>query len=96
MRTITKLQIKRAIILEDARRVRRGEKPINNIRRLAVELSNKYPKKYVADNLDDWLYHAHSKGIKLKCRTYIMNEIITDLCDLLNINREELIIEIEL
>lgn len=96
MRTVTKLDLKRAIILEDARRIRRGEKPLNNIRRLAVAMSEKYPKKYVSDNLDKWLYHVRSNGIKLKCRTYVMEEVITDLCEILHCSREDLVLEIDL
>tara|TARA_R110000822_G_scaffold14427_6_gene50817 strand:+ start:13013 stop:13303 length:291 start_codon:yes stop_codon:yes gene_type:complete len=95
MCTVTKLDIKTAIILEDARRIRKGMQPINNIRKLSFELIEKYPRKYKVDVLDKQLYHLHTKGVKSIDRTYRFDEIVEDLCELLNITKDDLVLELD-
>ena len=93
--TITRIDLKRAIILEDARRLKEGKKPINNINRLADELVDKRPKRYKVGTINKWLYRANGKGITLVGRTYVMDEILQDLCEILNTTKDELIIVME-
>lgn len=95
MGSIIKLRIKRAIILEDARRLKEGVKTINNIRQLALLMVDSYPGKYVFENINVWLCKLNTSGIKNVKQTYVMDETIDDLCKVLNINKEELINEVE-
>ncbi|WP_036384024.1 hypothetical protein [Muricauda sp. MAR_2010_75] len=95
MGSIIKLRIKRAIILEDARRLKEGEKTINNIRQLALLMVDSYPDKYVFENINVWLCKLNTTGIKNIKQTYVMKETIDDLCKVLNISEEELINEVE-
>ena len=95
MGSIIKLRLKKAIILEDVRRVERGERTINNIRQLSLLMVDTYPKRYVFENINVWLCKLNTIGIKDQDKTYIMDQTITDLCNVLNISKEELINEVE-
>ena len=95
MGSIIRLRIKRAIILEDARRLKEGVQTINNIRQLALLMVDRYPGKYVFENLNVWICKLNTTGIKNVKQTYVMDETIDDLCKVLNINKEELINEVE-
>ncbi|MBO0323037.1 hypothetical protein J0X14_12080 [Muricauda sp. CAU 1633] len=95
MASTIKLRLKKAIILEDHRRLLKGENTINNIRRLALLMEEAYPNRYVFENVNVWLCKLNTTGIKNIDQTYVMNQTINDLCEVLHIDKEDLINEIE-
>ena len=95
MGTRIKLRLKNAIILEDYRRIKRRENTINNIRRLALLMEETYPQRYIFENINVYLCKLNTMGIKNIDQTYILDQTIDDLCEVLHIDREELVNEIE-
>lgn len=92
--TVVRLDLKRAIILEDARRIERCEEPINNLWRLAVEMSNGYDGEYEADKLYKILWRAQGKGHSSHGLSCKIKPIIIHLCELLSVKEEDLIINV--
>tara|TARA_Y100001951_G_C11295119_1_gene275011 strand:- start:43 stop:354 length:312 start_codon:yes stop_codon:yes gene_type:complete len=90
---VIKIDLKRAIILEDARRIERGDAIINSIRNLAAELERKYPDLYELDVLAQALYflcrsgYAQSRPLK-----YDIDLLIVHLCETLGVKRDDLIL----
>ena len=92
------LILKHAIILEDARRLKEGIEPINNIRRLAIELCDTYPETYTDfDVLYKTIWRSSKKAYNPHHGLFNSREKLIDhLCEVLHTNREELVIEREL
>lgn len=81
--TVFKLLLKKAIIIEDARRITKDVAPINNIRRLSQELERVYDEKYDADTVYPIIYIAQRNGhapFVYNNNKNNINELIEDIC----------------
>lgn len=85
--------LKKAIILEDARRIKRDEPLINNIRRLAIEMATTYGGRYDEGQLYKKLWQANRIGYTTRVDIEDMDQIINDLTTVLHIERDELLTE---
>ncbi|MDB2606183.1 hypothetical protein N9Y48_00230 [Zobellia sp.] len=91
-----RLDLKTAIILEDARRIISGVEPINNLRKLAFELSKKHLTDIDSDSdeLHKLLWRANKKGIcPNQVKVVDAKKLVSALCELLNTDRDTIMIE---
>nr|WP_299067147.1 hypothetical protein [uncultured Allomuricauda sp.] len=91
---VFKLDLKRAIILEDARRIHARKKPINNLWQLSQLMCCTYDSDYEADKLYKLLWRAQCKGYSSHGLSTDFKPIINHLCELLSIKERDLIIDI--
>lgn len=90
---VIKIDLKRAIILEDARRIERGDAPINSIRNLAAELERKHPEVYELDVIAQALYFLCRNGYAQKRPLeYDIDLLIVHLCDTLGVEQDDILL----
>lgn len=95
MGVIIKIDLVNAIIREDARRIESGDSPIRNISRLSAILEARYPSKYSYEVIHKLLYKGSSKGFCRSDSKNNFNKIVDDLCNVLRVNKKDIIQEVE-
>lgn len=88
---VIKLDLKRAIILEDARRINARRETINNLWRLTIEMTERYEGIYDTEQLYKTLWRAQAKGYSLHGLSKNMKPIIKHLCEVLSVKEKDLI-----
>jgi hypothetical protein len=91
---VVKLDLKKAIILEDARRINQRQDPINNLWRLSLEMCNHHPNDYEPEPLYKILWRAQGKGYSTHGLSKNLKPLIKHLCDLLSVKEEDLTINV--
>lgn len=91
---VIKLNLKKAIILEDARRICNRTATINNIFRLSEELTDRFTIGYDKEQVYKMLRRSMSVGCSTHGHSNDINVLIKPLCDVLNVKEKDLVIHI--
>lgn len=93
MRSTVKFNLDLCIAMNDLTRLKKGERPIKTIHRLALIIETRYDLDY--DIIIYQLYKAQKKGYKQHDKVEGLEVLIEKTCLVLGVTRDDLVNEIE-
>lgn len=83
---LTRLNITKCIVLGDARRLQKGQRPVRNMRGLSLELEAVDEEKYSAEKI----YRVLDRSRKIGLRK-VDDKLLEDIQDILMVDEKELV-----